>query len=96
MRLSQVGKEQAVQKEAAHIAQSAQGNELVKRSQEQARSVNESRELEDGAEAIKEDEQKNRNAGEEGTPQEKRKKERSEKRNVFRDPNLGNKIDING
>ena len=96
MRLNQVGKEQAVQKEAAHVAQEAQGSEIAKRSEAQAHSVNETKELEDGLEAVKDDEQKG--AGAEGGSEEQTEKEelKVEKRKFFQDPELGTKIDISG
>jgi hypothetical protein len=95
MRLSQVGKEQAAMKDAAHVAQTVQGSEIAKRSEEQARAVNETRELEEGPAVIKDDERQgeNRGGGEGEEPTEK--KERV-KKNVFQDPALGNKIDLSG
>ncbi len=95
MRLSQVGKEQAVMREAEHVAQAAQGSEIVKHSDESARTVNETKDVEDGPDAIKDEEQKSekRSGGEKGEPHDKAEKER---KNVFSDPALGNKIDLSG
>ncbi len=94
MRLAQVGKEQAAMREAAHVAQSVQGSEIARQSEEAARTVSETRELEDGLEAVKDEEQGSGNSRRE--QEEARKKEEREKRDVFSDPALGNKIDLNG
>ena len=95
MRLNQVGKEQAVQKEAAHLAQTIQGSEIAKRAEEQARVVNQAKELEDGLTAIDEEEQKNKHQDEEEKKREQEAQEMQRKK-FFRDPDLGNKIDISG
>lgn len=95
MRLGQVGKEQAAMREAAHLAQAAQGTEIARQSEEAARTVNETKELEEGPDAVKEEEQNSgRNA--EGENEETAKKEETEKRDVFSDPALGNKVDLSG
>ena len=95
MRLSQIGKEQAVQKEAAHLAQTLHGSELVRESEQQAHSVNLTRELEDGPDAIKEEEQR---GGEqrEAEEKERRASDDEDDADVFRDPDLGTNIDITG
>ena len=95
MRLGQVGKEQAAMREASLAAQAAQGSEIVKHSEELARTVNETKELEDGPDAVKEDEQKSeKQSG--GSKDETHDKEENEKKDVFSDPALGNKIDLSG
>lgn len=95
MRLSQVGKEQAAMREAAHVAQEVQGSEIAKRSEELARTVSETRELEEGPDAVKDDEKKGSHGsgGEKGETSEGKEQE---KKNVFHDPDLGNKIDLSG
>ena len=94
MRLNQIGKEQAVLKEAAHLAQSLQGSDMARKSEEQSHTVNESRELEEGPEAVKDEDSKN---AEEGESEEKQDKSKEEKKaNIFRDPDLGSKVDITG
>ncbi len=94
MRLSQVGREQAIEKDAAHLAQALRGNELVRESEEQARTVNETRELEDGPDAVKEEGQKGgerrERSGEPGAEDD------GGEQDVFRDPDLGSNIDITG
>ena len=95
MRLGQVGKEQAAMREASHVAQAAQGSEIAKRSEELARTVNETKELEDGPDAVKDEEQKSdtQTAGEKDDTHDKEEKE---KKDVFSDPALGSKIDLSG
>lgn len=95
MRLSQVGKEQAAMREATHVAQTVQGSEIAKRSEETARTVNEAKELEDGLDAVKDEEQRSdRQAG--GEKEDAQSKEEHAKPKVFSDPALGNKIDLSG
>jgi hypothetical protein len=97
VRLNQVGKDQAVQKEASQVAQSVQGSEIVKRSEEDTKTVNQSKRIDKGPEEISDE--KEQSAGS-GTGSESRKKdetrEEGEKRPVFEDPDLGKKIDISG
>lgn len=95
MRLSQVAKQQAVQNEAVHMAQTVVGNELVREAEEQARSVNDPREIEDGPEAVKDEE---RQGGEhpELEEREQRRRGKKDQPNVFRDPDLGSNVDIVG
>ena len=95
MRLDQVGKEQAVMREAAHLAQTAQGSEIARQSEEAARTVKETKELEDGPDALK-DEKQGSGKGAGGENKESHGKKSSEKKDVFRDPALGSKIDLSG
>ena len=96
MRMNQVGKEQAVEREAAHLAQTAQGSDLVRRSEEQGRTVNETRDLEEGPGTVKEDEEKNKNQPGEEETERKASTEGSKEEDIFKDPDLGNNIDISG
>lgn len=98
MRLSQVGKEQAALNEATHVAQSVKGAEIAKRSEELARTVNENKDLENGPDAIKEDEQRGgrRNGEQNKEPGQLAEKKEQQQRNIFQDPELGTKIDLSG
>ena len=98
MRLNQVGKEQAVMKEASHLAQSAQGSEIARKSEAQAKTVNETRDLEEGPDGVKEEEQRGgRPAGENSDEQSQAAEEKErQQRNTFQDPELGTKIDLSG
>lgn len=92
MRLSLVGKEQAVQREAAHLAQALQGSELARETEEHSKTVNGTRELEDGLESVNEDEESLQQHAR-GDREESQGSE-SEQKEVFRDPDIGNTIDI--
>ena len=96
MRLNQVGKEQATAKEAAHLAQTQQAGELVKKSEEQARTVNETKNLEYGPEAVNDEEEHPRGKSEPQDARNRRKDTEEEELDVFRDPDLGSNIDISG
>ena len=95
MRLSQIGKEQSLQRESAHLAQTIQGNEMVREAEEQSKTVNESRDVEDGPEAIKDDQQQNQEQ-KAGERKDQLSGDDEEEQNVFRDPDLGNSVDISG
>ena len=92
MRLSLVGKEQAVQREAAHLAQTLQGSELAREAEKHSKTVNGTRELEEGLESVNEDEEslQQRARGERDDAQ----GSEGEEKEVFRDPDIGNTIDI--
>jgi hypothetical protein len=92
--MNQVGKEQSIQKEGTAITQSLQGMELVKTTEQQDNSVNQSKELGQGLEKLNNDEKKKQEEQE----REKKEKEKKEmqKKSVFADPDLGTHIDILG
>ncbi len=92
--MNQVGKEQAIQKEGNAIHQSLQGMELVKTTEQQDNSVNQSKEVGNGVERLKNSEKKKQEERE----KEKQEKEKraQQKKAVFADPDLGNNIDILG
>ena len=96
MRLSQIGKEQSLQRDAAHIAQTAQGTELAREAEEHAKTVNVSRELEDGPDAIKEEQQEGGEEGQNERSGAEPEPEAQAEVEVFSDPDLGNTIDISG
>mgnify|MGYP000033723234 CR=1 FL=1 len=91
--MNQVGKEQAVHKEGAEIQASLHSMEMLEKAEERDNSVNQSSDIGDGLEKIKDEAHKR---------QEKRKKEREQReaeeeqrrRVFFSDPTLGRHIDI--
>ncbi|MBN1799297.1 MAG: hypothetical protein JW822_12020 [Spirochaetales bacterium] len=92
--MNQVGKEQAIQKEGHAINQSLQGMELVKHTEQEDNSVNQSKDVGEGLEKIKNEENKKK---EEREREKNEKKEQSQKKNkYFADPDLGKHIDIMG
>ena len=93
---TQVGKEQAVQKDAPPAAQSLQGAQLIQRAETRDNSVNETQNQEQGPEQVKDRsrkgaERRERGAGRRGSPP-----RRSSSANVVKDPDLGRNIDITG
>ena len=95
MKLGQVGKEQAAYRHAAAQAQAVTGSEIAQRSEEVQRTVTETNNLEDGPENVKADESGEQGAEEKGH----RGSEEEESRNdedLFRDPDLGQNVDISG
>ncbi len=92
--MNQVGKEQAIQKDGNAIHQSLQGMELVKNTEQKDSSVNQSKDIGEGLEKIKNEENKKK---EEREREKNEKKEQAEhKKTVFADPDLGKHIDIMG
>lgn len=94
---AQVGKEQAVQKDATPTAQSLQGAQLVQKTEVRDSSVNETRDDQEGAERVRDRERRgaSRRRGEKKgakpapeTP--------APARAVYQDPALGGKIDVSG
>ncbi|MBN1410608.1 MAG: hypothetical protein JW969_07170 [Spirochaetales bacterium] len=93
--MNQVGKEQAIQKEIAPEQQSIQANEMAKRTQEKDNSVNETEEMDNGPEKLKEDEEKKNQEKMKGKKKKSEKKNSNEnKDDPFKDPDLGQHIDI--
>ena len=94
---NQVGKEQAVQKDAPPAAQSLQGAQLVQRQETRDASVNEAHDQEEGPEKVKD--RSRRGAGRRGRPSKGAKPSSppgSSPTNVVKDPDLGRNIDITG
>ncbi|MGA2640693.1 MAG: hypothetical protein ABSG21_07295 [Spirochaetia bacterium] len=93
---SQVGKEQAVQKNAPPIAQSLQGAQLVQQAVNRDKAVNETHDQEEGPEKVKERTRR-------GAERRKRQKKgaqpppsQSTTSDVVHDPALGRNVDITG
>jgi hypothetical protein len=92
--VDKVGKTQAAQKEGQALAQSIQGVEIQRKTEEQIKQVNQAQDTGEGADKIND---QNRRKNSSGSNEDKRKndeKEDEEKKSVLRDPSLGNKIDI--
>ena len=94
--MNQVGKEQALQKDVSPLHQSLQGMEIAKNSKEKDTTVNETDQVGEGLDKIKDKEKKK--GKEQGN--EKRKKEKEGKnakqKEFFKEPYLGHHIDIIG
>jgi len=95
--VDKVGKSQAAQKEGQAIQQSIHGVHLQRKTEEQIRQVNEAQDIGDGVDKI--NDKQNSNKNNENKKDNKNQENESEneiekKHHVFRDPSLGNKIDI--
>jgi len=96
-RLDQVGKEQAAQKDVPVHNQAVHGAEIVKKTDQQAHSVNETREIEKtGVSKVSDEKRRRRPPGSGGEERRKEEEEEEPRREVLRDPNLGKNIDITG
>jgi hypothetical protein len=94
---TQVGKEQAAQKDAPPAAQSLQGAQLVQKSETLDHTVNEAHEQEEGPEKVRD--RARRGAERRGRREPKGRKPQDERpaaSNVVSDPDLGRNIDITG
>lgn len=96
--MNQVGKEQAAQKEVAPQHQALQGQEIAQKTKDLDTAVNETRDIGEGLEKVKDEERENRGEGREPQKKEAKKKEDENKKEpvVYQDPNLGHHIDIIG
>lgn len=101
--MTQVGKEQAALKDTAPQYQFAQASQIVKKTEQADNTVNQSRELGEGPDKVKEGEQgRRRRRGRPGRPGEGRQaagegqRPEGEQRPVFSDPDLGHHVDVVG
>lgn len=93
--MANVGKEQAVQKDIPPQHQAMQASELVRETDQQDRSVNQTHDVGDGVEKVREEsaQQRRRREREEKEKEEQQGKRR---RSELEDPDLGRHIDIIG
>lgn len=95
MRLGQVGRDQATAQEAIHQAQNVAGSEIAQRSTEAARTVIESEEVSDGPELVNDRDEAS--GGEHDHPSHAGDhRDKDDRRETFRDPDLGQIIDLTG
>ena len=97
VRLSQVGREQSALKQAVAQNQAVTGSEIAQKSQNAGNTVRETDEVSEGPETVKEDEQQ-QNPDRHGSPESEHKDDDSlpESEGEFRDPDLGQNIDLTG
>jgi len=99
--MSQIGREQAVQKEVPPQYQAVQAEQIVRKSEHDDKAVNQAREPGDGPEKIREERPRRRRRG---GPRERRgaavqapaEGPPRERREVFEDPALGHNVDLVG
>ena len=95
--LSHVGKEQAVQRDVTPQYQFVQGSEMVQKAEHDGSAVNQSQQLGEGPEKVKEqEEQEKRRHAQEQKKGESDDRAAEEEKQVFEDPDLGHHIDLVG
>jgi Skp family chaperone for outer membrane proteins len=95
--VDKVGRSQAAQKEGQALQQTMQGVEIQRKTEELIRQVNETQNMGEGADKIKDKNQDNNKQQSGGSKDGNKKdddKEKKERISLSRDPSLGNKIDI--
>jgi len=93
LKMAQVGKDQAVEKDSIMLQQAIQGSEIAKRNQHSNSSVNKANNSDEGPEKTKEDNEH----GSQGQEKRKNKKNQtSDDKEILTDPDLGKKIDFSG
>jgi ribosome assembly protein YihI (activator of Der GTPase) len=93
----QVGKEQSTQKDLVPNAQAASGSVLARETEERDKKVNETQKQDNGTEKVRQKTRREGRKGHDSSGAEEEKKG-SEKggQDVFRDPDLGSRVDISG
>ena len=95
VRLGEVGKAESAQRAAAVQSQAVAGSEIAQRSEVESRTVTQAHILEEGPETVGDEEQ--------GSPEEKSEEKKREasagyspEEDIFRDPDLGQNVDVTG
>jgi hypothetical protein len=95
--LSHVGKEQAVQRDVTPQYQFVQGSEMAQKAEHDDSAVNQSQQLGEGPEKIKEQEEQEKRRHAQGQKKgESDERAGEEEKQVFEDPDLGHHIDLVG
>ncbi|MCL2176054.1 MAG: hypothetical protein FWB73_08425 [Treponema sp.] len=97
--VEKVGKAQAAAKDGQVIHQAILGEQIQKKTDEQLRQINEAQNLDEGQEKINDRTNKQKHEGKNKNSERKENEPDDENKNnsaavQFRDPNLGNRIDI--
>ena len=95
VRLAEVGKEQGAQKAAAAQSQAVAGSEIARRSEQEARSVTETHTMQEGPENVG-DEEGQEAQEREGKRRDDKQDAYSREDDIFRDPDLGQNVDVTG
>ncbi|AHC14607.1 hypothetical protein [Salinispira pacifica] len=97
LRLNMISKQQAAQQEAPVHAQQVAAQEIEQKTRQMGEKVQPTEESSDGPEKIHDDQAKSRSKSHQSPEGEQGEQEEgSEKDDPFRDPDLGNRIDISG
>jgi len=95
--LSNVGKEQAVQRDVLPQYQFVQGTEMVQKAEHDDSAVNQSQQLGEGPEKVKEQEEKEKRQHSRGQRKgEGGESAKEDQRQIFEDPDLGHHVDLVG
>jgi len=95
--MGQVGREAAVQREVSTQYQFLQGNEIVRKTEQDDRAVGQARELGDGLEKVKDQRQRQRRRqAERKTGERASEREQEPEEGLFDDPDLGHHVDLVG
>ena len=95
--LSHVGKEQAVQRDVTPQYQFVQGSEMVQKAEHDDSAVNQSQQVGEGPEKVKEQEEQEKRRQAQGQRKgESGEGREEEEKQVFEDPDLGHHIDLVG
>ena len=95
--MSHVGKEQAVQRDVTPQYQFVQGTEIVQKAEHDDSAVNQSHQLGEGPEKVKEQEEKGKRKHSRGQRKgESGESAGDEEKQIFEDPDLGHHVDLIG
>ena len=94
--INQVGKDQAVEKNAAALQQDQQARHLIQETEQKDHSINETKKAEEGLEGVGSKEQHPAAKEERKRRKERKREEEKRSQNFFRDPDLGHNIDLEG
>jgi hypothetical protein len=95
--MSQVGREQAVQKDVTPQTQFVQANEIVKKTEHDDKAVNQSREAGEGPEKVKDQQRRGRRGPRrQPRPPGGGAEAEQEQREIVADPELGHHVDLMG
>jgi hypothetical protein len=95
--MSHVGKDQAVQRDVMPQYQFVQGNEMVQKAEHDDSAVNQSQQLGEGPEKVKEQEEKEKRQHAQGQRKdESDESAKEEEKQIFEDPDLGHHVDLIG
>ena len=95
--MSNVGKEQAVQRDVTPQYQFVQGAEMVQKAEHDDAAVNQPQQVGEGPENVKEREEKEKRQHTEGRSKgEGGESSKKEEKQIFEDPDLGHHVDLVG
>jgi hypothetical protein len=94
--MARVGTEQAVQRDVPPLYQAAQAAELVKRAEQDDKTVNQTRQTGEGPEKVKDKEPRGERQKSRGRAAKPKESPGAPRRDVVEDPDLGHHVDLIG